>query len=1493
MLRSGIAPLLVLALALFTASCASERKPINRVQANALPKTFFVGDPGNPDDDPEFFGRTFVVDGSESQELVGIGSWGGVDRVKWEITEKLLLARRSYGQNPGADDKGGTPGFPNGTIIASYPILSHFDIKRAYNPQTGEELNVVEENTTDRPWNQRDFFRVDWSTNQVDSPQSGDLYTGKLFGEIKVTPVSYYVNDPSHDDAPHFDTEAGYFDVTNKFLVEPAGSMYAGIPQCVLTGWVTGSAIQNCDAQEAVVRASYVRVDEIDPDGDFEPFENNLAPEDIFGNPGGAGWGPYVGIETPTRVTYDPAYGYTDQGMRRLMHVHDIWKQSHQTRGHCSKDSDCGTGAQCLSSGECSVPCNYAARGDGDGNGTDDQCEKARTKYAGSDGAQCSVRNRCTIPYRDRETKPIPWYVNVDMPDTVQDKVDGSGKLVSHGATEDVVFSWSQAIALAVANAREVECRRTGGKDGKPDAADRDECHALYFEPGKTEMVAYGNWGIPQVKNRKDMAITCHNPVRDYDPEECGKPGDIARVGDVRKNFVFYWPFASRAPWGGIADWNADPLTGQIIGAAATIMGRSATFAAAQIRDVLMVANGELGMADITDGTPAALFEQRLRTGEKPVALTTDQIASRMAGIDRDAAKSAFGFTFTGSADDQLLQIRSMKAASLRDDAVIGKAYGTVDGIAKPLLGTQWELGQLTPSWIVDVSRLSPGATFDDATLARVSPLRGADPSRVAGLTSGMLDALAAHGVCTFAPGDAVGNPDIRGVARWFGDSDTGIYGDTALRRDHPNLAKANLVQLSDARAQYIYDDLSVETYKGIALHEIGHALGMFHNFASSYDATNYNPQYWQLRTNEGASTASCNAVPRAAGSADTCMGPRFLDPPSEDEMGQADESRPGINYFANTSTMEYQHERFFETAGLGQYDFMTMGALYGRVLETLDPDAADGITPDEQPRFSFLGFTQLTEDDLMEWTPPNGRPGIQAMHYTELARQLKLFDPSRCREATADEIARGRWRVVHGEICSPPPKDHAAWQDFEDSPGPKSVVSASAPAGAGNVRWPYRFGQNSDAYVQVNPFDSGADIYETTNEWIKRFDYRYPFQYFRRKRRDWYYDNLPWVEGAQFFERLRSYHWVAARNNATPPNVAPDKLATFLATDDVVRSNQLAEHDMLQAIARMILTPQIGSYDTADASLSIGNQQPLHDALSFVPQGTVPEFSLDASNARFVDPDYDTSPTGGGSWDYLNFINHAGFDVEKGNAAMALTDGRPTLAIIERATYIDGRNVYVNFRTDMARAVDRVIGGVLANDWDTVAMYLPDGAQDPQMVDFVADAPGRGTGASKLLFPNLGYIQQTWSVIWSELFSRLGTDLSLQNKLLVYLQGTEGVIDVPDAEKIEHTDPRSGYTYVARLYGPDTVAGKVVDSGIASRMLAHANDLLALAYQTDVDGTGAMIKDAYGRPQLTLDASGKPISRGDDVATKAYSDYVGVVDTATQISRLFGHGPL
>src|SRR5262245_38018734 len=142
------------------AGCAEERGAINRVQSNALAKEFFVGAIADPSDDPEFYMRVSVVEvayGANSDGLITSTDGQPTVRVRWEISENLLFARLTYELVEDSDGKGARR-TPDGQIVAAFAIQKHFDIRHAYNESTGEELNVIEENDTDRPWYEREFF---------------------------------------------------------------------------------------------------------------------------------------------------------------------------------------------------------------------------------------------------------------------------------------------------------------------------------------------------------------------------------------------------------------------------------------------------------------------------------------------------------------------------------------------------------------------------------------------------------------------------------------------------------------------------------------------------------------------------------------------------------------------------------------------------------------------------------------------------------------------------------------------------------------------------------------------------------------------------------------------------------------------------------------------------------------------------------------------------------------------------------------------------------------------------------------------------------------------------------------------------------------------------------------------------------------------------------------------------------------------------------------
>ena len=139
--------------------CGNPQPAVNRVQPMALEKAVFAG---------EWYMQQTVIDTPYSVGFTFVGEQGSLERIRWEIQEDYLVARRSYQYIAGSEPQGiAGAGDQTGAAIAMYRISSHFDIRREYNPTTGEELNVIEENSTDRPWYERRFMRVDWSTNLI------------------------------------------------------------------------------------------------------------------------------------------------------------------------------------------------------------------------------------------------------------------------------------------------------------------------------------------------------------------------------------------------------------------------------------------------------------------------------------------------------------------------------------------------------------------------------------------------------------------------------------------------------------------------------------------------------------------------------------------------------------------------------------------------------------------------------------------------------------------------------------------------------------------------------------------------------------------------------------------------------------------------------------------------------------------------------------------------------------------------------------------------------------------------------------------------------------------------------------------------------------------------------------------------------------------------------------------------------------------------------
>ncbi|MGM0559037.1 MAG: zinc-dependent metalloprotease, partial [Myxococcota bacterium] len=317
--RRLVAWAVCLAAVFAVAGCAEDVGDIDRTQPNKIVKSDLEG---------EWYSQRTVVDMPAADGFTFIGSMdnSGLTRVKWDIQENWLYARRQTELVEGADQKIEEGEAYKGEVIAAYRIQSHFDVQRKYNASTGEQSNIIYEDRSDRPWHEREYIRVDWSANRV---TNYDLN----FEAKSVEPVPYYVQEDDGDDIPNAhapvfdygergeqdqDGPLNYFDITNKLFAK-AGSIYfpgyGDIPLC----WLRGYEFKECGAGEYTIRNSFMK---IDPDKEYIPMDYSGNKSSIFGY-----------FDT-VRYNYDEQEGIREQGKKRYINRFNLWKKWYDRDGN-------------------------------------------------------------------------------------------------------------------------------------------------------------------------------------------------------------------------------------------------------------------------------------------------------------------------------------------------------------------------------------------------------------------------------------------------------------------------------------------------------------------------------------------------------------------------------------------------------------------------------------------------------------------------------------------------------------------------------------------------------------------------------------------------------------------------------------------------------------------------------------------------------------------------------------------------------------------------------------------------------------------------------------------------------------------------------------------------------------------------------------------------------------------------------------------------------
>ncbi|MCC6522618.1 MAG: hypothetical protein IT373_08160 [Polyangiaceae bacterium] len=1167
MTRNWVSALLVPLAFAGAVGCAEERDPINRVQPNALAKSFYVGeDLVGPMDDPEFWYQGSLIDVGygAAQDGLFTSTWAqATTRLKWQITEDLLIGRASYELIPGSDGKGDGAHSTDGQVAVAFAIQSHFDIRRDYNPSTGEELNVIDENATDRPWYERQYFRVDWSQNlNTDAYDFDTLALMGIYGGVAYEPMAYYVNDPNDPDAPYFDVGTGYFDLTTKAYATPKlidlsafGWGIDKFPACYLDAdFMNGSAPNgNCNPVEITVRHSFRRV----VDSDYEPMD----------------WDGYrfasYGAFYKDRYGYSRNYGMSDDLWHRFIQRYNIWERSHyyQDPANMAGPVACFTPE--------TTPYGADPHRDTNGNGTDDECQ-AVADITGFGGSRCDTfKQKCTLPYRLRVPKPLAWYYSA-----------GSDANYFEG-TEWATHDWDVALRKAVAIAQYAECVSTtpdaaacaaqypapmGQQDDNMDlvqvarevddcrhglnpnvAANEDACKALADGAGAARGAR------PQVielAKRPEMIVLCHSPVEANDPPACGGPRlpadltaeactvaqenhDMAtmatcrsalfvRMGDLRYHLVnVITRPQDPSAWGIMVD-ATDPTDGEKISASINVWSYVNDLWSQGVIDRVRLMSGELDVEDVTEAEYVHDYAQAVEAAERSgVAghLTLEQKDARIAAFSKVTPE-----TLTQLRQNPQMLATGPEATKLFADLTQVKMTPEMPSVMAPkyharqtaVAGTATEAELITPE-MQQYAGIDNGMPMGDGTVAYASPLRGMNPSFQRQLTQLKENAIAARGACVLneAPAPMSMTGLSAALKAKFTDANSVYYGKRCNDSQAVPADQAQACRDEQAtRAERMRKYLAQRAQYAVIVHEMGHSIGLRHNFISSSDAFNYQPQYWQLRTDNGTNNTLCTSYD----SEGSCVGPRYFDPVTDNERDNL------IWMWMQSSVMDYAGETTQDMIGLGAYDFAAAAMFYGEaVAVSNDPSAKVGSNRAAGLLWKMDNFGGIT--GIRPLVKDNGDPwGYRFLNYSALQKEFKLIDPASCaqvdpnifRPASWDDATLGAYHpVIDGLVvstdggtsysrCRQVPVDYQQWQRLHvPTTSEQGIVGQSLYYAGGasvdatqRIRWPYGFATDSWADLgnaSVYRHDNGADVYEIFNFLATQQEVNHIFDSYRR----------------------------------------------------------------------------------------------------------------------------------------------------------------------------------------------------------------------------------------------------------------------------------------------------------------------------------------------------------------------------------------------------------
>jgi hypothetical protein len=384
------------------------------------------------------------------------------------------------------------------------------------------------------------------------------------------------------------------------------------------------------------------------------------------------------------------------------------------------------------------------------------------------------------------------------------------------------------------------------------------------------------------------------------------------RFGDVRYNMLNLIMQDHNNQWLGYGPMLGDPVTGRTVQATAHIAMVLLDRAATRYSEMIDAMNGLIPQGDLISGLDVEAY-----------------MASKMAAA-RDLKDFQPGEELRNS------MRRRITGLGTAQDALQEISPSYVEDRLSRLAGTQIEHKLISPDDALVFGGIDPAVvatgtvTLDEALMNQVSPVRSGHQGKKLLARDEVVQKLGERTMDT-----------IEFIDR-FGWS-------IALRlKDEPDRRKR-------------FEKIREELYVSVQLHEVGHNVGLVHNFEASSDALNYGERFWRLQAypqnplDALASGAGLTEEERAL--VDACLteqqalNARLAANRYSEQVSFTTQECLGQQETMYSSIMDYHGTWNGDFSGLGRYDQAAIKFAYARVLET------------------FPESTITATSDIKEWT--------------------------------------------------------------------------------------------------------------------------------------------------------------------------------------------------------------------------------------------------------------------------------------------------------------------------------------------------------------------------------------------------------------------------------------------------------------------------------------------------------------------------------------------